>query len=147
MVSYQKNNSYSKAHFTVYMSQSITNTTSQFLIFNSCCRVTQTGNHRCRTQTTDHFNANTNIHWQHIYMSNVYHRKIQVTIIPTTYKAIKPSKCGIPNLRQRHKIGIQDSKVNQSGTTIHNTCLQKGEHELLRSNIPTSQNTRKAGNQ
>ena len=39
-------------------------------------------------------------------MSNVYHKKNQGTIIPTTCKSTKLPTCGIPNLRKRYNISV-----------------------------------------
>ena len=97
-----------------------------FLMFSSCCRWTNTGNHRYISQAPTHVNANSNIHG---------------TISTTTCTDIKSSTCGISNPIQTHDISPLDFKGYQSESTIHNTCW------LLRSNIPTSKNISKAGHQ
>ena len=53
-----------------------------FLMFGSCCRGTQTGNHRCRYQALTHGRTNPNLHG---------------TINLTTCTSIKYSTCKISN--------------------------------------------------
>ena len=111
----QKKNTYFKSTSQwTYHIKSLAHFT--FLMFSSCCRGTQTGNHRCKYQSHNHVNTNPNLHG---------------TISPTTCTSIKYSTCEISNPRQTHDIIPQTSKgpsLRQPSTTPADSFTQKPQH-------------------